>query len=349
MVKSAASMSQTLRKDQRQPRCKTKTGCRACQKQKVKCDEGWPACHCCILTGRACDVYGIWDGSNRYEQCSTGNAAVDTLMIAIETIPAPRLWIPKAPPATYMSRAIPEEQSYFNFYQHCTASHLQIDFGPSFRNSILLRTSASRPAVLRAMMALSACHKRKEVPHCLADGSNSIRKALIICLIFVLVEFLRGNYLIGYKHLQFDPPDAWPIVYWELLSSDQNFIRGALDSWLRTYDATVAGLRKSSNFEEVRRCEALWVYYIMATIVGATSLPLHKQMVYDEHMSRFLAIIGQSIKLRDDGGPLEALGNTEPADFFTTDNEGLVPEGLDLATTLHRAQVSKPPDPRASR
>jgi hypothetical protein len=130
------------------------------RKRKVKCDEGRPACRCCISTGRVCDGYGIWGGGgNRYEQRYSSATAV----VAPQRKPnEAKVQIPRALPVGQVSHATQDERAYFDFFQNCTATRLLVVLAPSFRKSILLQTSASEPAVLHALLALAACHKRKE-------------------------------------------------------------------------------------------------------------------------------------------------------------------------------------------
>ncbi|KAF2641118.1 hypothetical protein P280DRAFT_425318 [Massarina eburnea CBS 473.64] len=448
-------LTSKMQRSQQPLRRKSKTGCRTCKKRKVKCDEGWPACRCCVSTGRVCDGYGIWGGGgNRYEQRSIDNNPVTVSKITIEAM-QPKLQIKKAPLTGALGRASLEEQLYFDFFQHCTAAQLPMIFGPNFQKSILLQRSITEPAVLHALLALSACHKRKETnsfsrdrtrlpdkleqfvlqqyskaihhlqPCSLPDGSHSIRTTLLTCLVFVYTEFIRGNYRTGYSHLQsglrliqgirperkprakfalgtgqetfgchgtlddnllfaferlhllvalssryapqhiqpppsllvnlpsikykspeearfflnenlqgvknatrefsqnVDPPEKWPKGYREILSSDQNFINGSLDSWLRAYHSAVTDANESGDADEVRAYEVLRVYHTMATIVTATCFSMHKQAIFDDHMPRFLSIITQSIKLLDAGDRFEAFGKVELVGFETT---GEVPD-----------------------
>lgn len=203
--------------------------------RRVKCDEGRPACRCCLSTGRVCEGYGIWGGGgNRYDQRSTSSATVRTSKTPPSNAsPVPKLQIEKAPAPSPLGGASVEEQGYFEFFSHCTAAKLPGVFGITFWNSIVFQACANEPAVLHAVLALSASHKRKEAdslnrdrssmpmdrqeefllrhyskaigylqPKYLRNGKNATRTALIACLIFIYTDFLRGNYKSGCKHLE---------------------------------------------------------------------------------------------------------------------------------------------------
>ncbi|CAI6331899.1 unnamed protein product [Periconia digitata] len=209
------------------PKRKTKTGCRTCKVRKIKCDETWPACNCCVKTGRLCDGYGIWGGGGRRsEQRATAPVQPPTKTIATKIL------IPKARPVNLIGVATPEEKSYFEFYTSRTAKKLPPAFGTNFHHSVVLRASANEPAVLHAMLALSASHKRKEIDgfaridssptldkyekfmllqyskaiQCLSvlpdENSSTLRTILITCLVFIYIEYLKGDYAAGISHLQ---------------------------------------------------------------------------------------------------------------------------------------------------
>lgn len=98
---------------------------------------------------------------------------------------------------------------------------------------MVFQASSSEPAVLHAVLALSSAHKRKELdsigrdrsrvppdkqeafmlrqystaigylqPNLLPSGKGSVRVALITCLVFIFLEFVRGRYQAGCVHLE---------------------------------------------------------------------------------------------------------------------------------------------------
>ena len=190
--------------------------------RKVKCDEGRPACNRCITTGRACDGYGIWgggDNSCRRRQCATTFAGNHI---------SPR------PPAPDSANALgTEDKGYFEWFRCRTATKLPGSFASRFWDTLLLQASLDEPAVLHAVLALSSTHKRGALyvdgqsrtdnstfeqekitirhyitaishllPHFSTRNRASFRVALITCVAFICLEFLRGHFQTAQIHLQ---------------------------------------------------------------------------------------------------------------------------------------------------
>ncbi|KAM0715699.1 hypothetical protein Q7P37_009199 [Cladosporium fusiforme] len=211
----------------RKGRSKVKTGCRTCKARKVKCDERFPACNRCISTGRVCDGYGIWGGGGnsygeRYaksnsppEQCST-------------TLLAPRVHRISTRPGLANSG----ERAYFDWFINQSSTKLPGIFGSGFWDTLVLQASATEPAILHAVLALSCAHRSSSIagstktlpgshgpdkheqfclrqyssaigglkPHFMSNSKASIRVALIACIIFMALEFVRGQYQTGKSH-----------------------------------------------------------------------------------------------------------------------------------------------------
>ncbi|KAF2787515.1 hypothetical protein K505DRAFT_257553 [Melanomma pulvis-pyrius CBS 109.77] len=201
-------------------RTKVKSGCRTCKIRKVKCDEGRPACQRCISTGRVCDGYGIWGGG--------GNAYGDpqrlTISKSTQVIHRPLL------------SGIIDDKGYLEWFKCRTAIKIPGTFRSNFWSTLLPQASFSEPAVLHAVLALSSVHKRQTVntdaqrlirtnpdqqeqfglrnyvksikaighlkPHCSIKDRASFRVALITCVVFVCLEFLRGHFETGLVHLR---------------------------------------------------------------------------------------------------------------------------------------------------
>jgi len=199
-----------------------------CRTRKVKCDEQFPACHRCISTGRVCDGYGIWGGggnsyAERYakshsppEQCSTTISL--PLKGAISNRPA---------------LANASERAYLDWFSNQTANKLPGVFGAGFWDTLVLQAAATEPAVLHAVLALSCAHRSTSSagvnkalsnpgrpdkheqfclrqyssaicglkPHFMSSTKASIRVALIACIIFTCLEFVRGHYQTAKSHL----------------------------------------------------------------------------------------------------------------------------------------------------
>ena len=126
-----------------------------------------------------------------------------------------------------------EETGYFEWFKCRTSPKLPGGFISSFWSILLLQASLSEPAVLHAVLALSSVHRRginkahmkmetnkildegerfslqhyvKAIthlqPHFLTKDRASLRVALITCIVFVCVDYLRGHFKTAQTHLQ---------------------------------------------------------------------------------------------------------------------------------------------------
>ncbi|OTB00846.1 hypothetical protein M426DRAFT_37675, partial [Hypoxylon sp. CI-4A] len=198
---------------------KVKSGCRTCKARKVKCDEGWPICSRCLSTGRVCEGYGIWGG---------GGSPYGSHLIKSDNKPGPKNFY--AP--SLIEAASQEERRHFEWFAYRTAFKLPGVFRFGFWDSLVIQAASDEPAVLHAVLALSSAHKGEShlintsaishssddrelftlrhyskaithlQPHFLAKSNSSVRIALIACLVFVMMEFLRGHYKAGITHLE---------------------------------------------------------------------------------------------------------------------------------------------------
>ncbi|KAF1970038.1 hypothetical protein BU23DRAFT_601205 [Bimuria novae-zelandiae CBS 107.79] len=102
--------------------------------------------------------------------------------------------------------------------------------------------------------------------------------------------------------------NTWPPGYWNMLETERRFMQGSLDSWLRSYDATLAD-GVSVGKDDIGQYELLRIYHTMAGIMAATSLSPY-QCVFDQYGSEFLSIIMQSkdIASRSDSSGTRASG-----------------------------------------
>ncbi|RDW76932.1 hypothetical protein BP6252_04985 [Coleophoma cylindrospora] len=204
---------------------KVKSGCRTCKIRKVKCDEGRPVCRRCCLTGRVCDGYGVWghgDGVDRRQQAVAASA--ERLVLAR----------PIASVAVLASGTVEEKRS-FEWFTCRSATKLPGSFVSSFWTTLLFQASLTEPAVLHAVLALSSVHQGGIIvagspskpddasvpreqqqfalqhyvkaishlqPHFFTKDKASFRVALITCLVFIWVDFLRGHVNEAQIHLQ---------------------------------------------------------------------------------------------------------------------------------------------------
>ena len=189
--------------------------------RKVKCDESYPACRRCVSTGRVCDGYGIWGGGgNFYGHDQRPQVSGDGTIV-------PR------PACVSFFVATTEEKEYFDWFKCRTTVKLPGSFISDFWTTLILQASLSEPTVLHAVLALSSVHRggilngdRQEQsnsvpdkleqftlqqyvqainhlqPHFSAKDRSSFRVALIACIVFVSLDFLRGHFTTAQIHLQ---------------------------------------------------------------------------------------------------------------------------------------------------
>ncbi|KAF7171390.1 hypothetical protein CNMCM5623_003767 [Aspergillus felis] len=197
-------------------RKKVKSGCKTCKTRRVKCDESRPACRRCVSTGQVCDGYGIWGGGGSPYGRPQSNRALSTYCTPL--------------PVGSMTS---EEQTYFDWFMAKTTKKFAGLFTSDFWETLVLQASAQEPAVRHALVALSAAHRfdrsrepwsipstyvfdveqftlqqyNKAIHHLrLRMGStqkNTLRVALVTCMIFVTLEYLRGQYQMGSAHLRY--------------------------------------------------------------------------------------------------------------------------------------------------
>ncbi|KAJ5273586.1 hypothetical protein N7478_008711 [Penicillium angulare] len=234
---------------------KVKTGCKTCKLRRVKCDESRPACRRCVSTGRVCDGYGVWGGGGTpYGQPQSSRA----LSVYCTPIPSGSM--------------TPDEQAYFDWFLEKTTKKFAGLFASDFWETLVLQASAQEPAVRHAVVALSAAHRfdlnyepwtipatysydaeqytlqqyNKAIHHLRTttgvSQKHSLRVALITCMLFVTLEYLRGQYQMGSAHLrygiqllsQISSPKPRSLMAPSLLSPAEDFTHNALiDSYSR--------------------------------------------------------------------------------------------------------------------
>jgi hypothetical protein len=180
----------------------------------VKCDESRPACRRCVSAGRVCDGYGIWGGGSSDTRTRPNNA------LSIDW-PVP------------LSSLNPDEQLSFDWFKQKTTKKFAGMFTSDFWETLVFQASVQEPAVRHAIVALSAAHRFDSnhgpwrIPatngfdaekftlqqynkaiyslrcNTIMNNTNSIRVTLITCLIFVTLEYLRGQYKSGSAHLRY--------------------------------------------------------------------------------------------------------------------------------------------------
>ena len=125
------------------------------------------------------------------------------------------------------------EKQYFEWFQYRTAKKIPGLFVLTFWDKLLLQASSSEPAVFNSVLTLSSVHNRQIAndnipsqrenvpdvqeqfmlqhyskairclqPHFLTKDRTSVRIALIACVVFVCLEFLRGHFKTAQAHLE---------------------------------------------------------------------------------------------------------------------------------------------------
>ncbi|KAL5336652.1 hypothetical protein BJX70DRAFT_273463 [Aspergillus crustosus] len=206
----------TPRRNEPRVKARVKSGCGTCKVRKVKCDEHFPVCQRCLSTGRVCDGYGVWGGGgNLYWQRQSSDVPRDML-----------IYPPLACISTLMAST--DETASFDWFKGRTIIKLPGSYLSDFWTKNLLQASHSEKAVWHAIMALSFTHRvgfvqtssdpaakleqstlrhlikavRHLDPHFSVKDKASSRVVLIVCLVFVILDLLRGHFPSAQVHLR---------------------------------------------------------------------------------------------------------------------------------------------------
>ncbi|KAI1113564.1 hypothetical protein F5Y14DRAFT_209172 [Nemania sp. NC0429] len=200
-------------------RKKVKTGCRTCKVRHVKCDEGRPACHRCVSTGRACDGYGIWGGG---EMKQAGRALT----------PRTHVGPVRSAISSQYGKLSSEQQTCFRWFSCWTYTKLPLPFITPFWDTLVLQACTAEPAILHAVLALGSAHQKESLdeadlrdgrvaldpqqkfmlgeygkamrhlrPHFSTQDRRSVHVALVVCTLFTFFENLLGRYATANAHL----------------------------------------------------------------------------------------------------------------------------------------------------
>ncbi|KAF4422166.1 hypothetical protein F53441_14310 [Fusarium austroafricanum] len=156
--------------------------------RKVKCDETWPRCNRCVTSGRSCSGYAA---------PPAGSFSWDILL------------------RTAQPRVLPvknaQEVRSLSFFHHAVAPVLSGPFDGSFWTYFVNQMTHSEPAARHAVLAISSLyenfepaqeqvvdkfaimHYNKAIHFLTNDSKPSIDTVLVVCTLFICIEFLRGN------------------------------------------------------------------------------------------------------------------------------------------------------------
>ncbi|RBA17410.1 hypothetical protein FPRO05_02134 [Fusarium proliferatum] len=159
-----------------------KTGAR-----KVKCDETWPRCKRCLTTGRTCTGY-IAPPPGSFSWTSLLRTKPQTLPITNT-----------------------KEVRSLSFFHHVVAPVLSGPFDGSFWTYFVVQMAQSEPAARHAVLAISSLfesfeptresvadefaimHYNKAISILTRDTKPCVDTVLLVCMMFICIEFLRGN------------------------------------------------------------------------------------------------------------------------------------------------------------
>ncbi|OHW95336.1 C6 zinc finger domain-containing protein [Colletotrichum incanum] len=172
---------------------RAKTGCITCKVRKVKCDEARPVCNRCVNTGRKCDGYAI--------------LPMGTYSWAQLLRPPPTKMAPYA------------EHRALAFFRTDVAPGLAGVFDSYFWTHLVTQISYEEPAVKHAALAISSLyenfnkdpldrscaknffaitHYNESIKH--LRNTNNRERVLFVCVLFVCIEMLRGEYQSAIDH-----------------------------------------------------------------------------------------------------------------------------------------------------
>ncbi|KAI0534442.1 hypothetical protein GGR58DRAFT_59287 [Xylaria digitata] len=180
----------------RKGNAKVRTGCLTCKVRKVKCDEDKPSCRRCTTTGRKCDGYAPPSTSS------------------VLSWHRPRHLFPNVNDAS--------ERRCLRFFVEVAAPVLSGPLDSYFWTHLILQFSQMEPAVRHSVIAVSSLyeqvHRHRDVSSLLPDDNLILSHynaaiqhlkvmkneslVLLVCILFVCIEFLRGNRAAATEHSQ---------------------------------------------------------------------------------------------------------------------------------------------------
>ncbi|KND90077.1 putative transcriptional regulatory protein C15D4.02 [Tolypocladium ophioglossoides CBS 100239] len=187
---------------------KVRTGRVTCKVRKIKCDESRPECQRCKSTGRTCDGYKPPpSGSYSWSHLLRGR-------------PRPAL--------TPTPSADPIELRGLAFFRQVVAPVLGGPLDGSFWTHLVAQVTYSEPAARHAVLAISSLyeafgarqlelefapphdgnefaikHYNSAIRHIVTPhaSSGSIDTVLLVCVLFICIEFLRGDAKAAISHV----------------------------------------------------------------------------------------------------------------------------------------------------
>ncbi|OGM43799.1 C6 zinc finger domain protein [Aspergillus bombycis] len=198
---------------------RSRTGCRTCRARHVKCDEAPGACGNCTSSGRSCDGYDL----QRLPPPARSSRKKTPWSRLLPEVGGGIRWITNT-----------DERRCFSYFQYYTVPTLSGFFNSVLWEKLVLQMSYAEPAVYHAAVALSAIHQDVEMHGMPLPGQElelyntwhrftmeqagrsfailnerhfsqdpRLREVMLLCcLLFVLMELLRGRYDDAFQHLE---------------------------------------------------------------------------------------------------------------------------------------------------
>ncbi|KAH7142616.1 hypothetical protein B0J13DRAFT_555869 [Dactylonectria estremocensis] len=187
----------------RESTSKVRTGCSTCKTRRVKCDEAKPICRRCAVKGRKCEYN-------------------------IARAPPPRNVITVYLPPTRSQPVFFVNDRGLDFFHQNLAAKLDGQFDSKFWSKLVLQLSHSEPSIRHAVSAISVIYQDVELslrhpagyvnanPEAQQEWNTAVKSLsariqtypnsdlvpLVCCLLFICIEFLRGNVESSMLHVQ---------------------------------------------------------------------------------------------------------------------------------------------------
>ncbi|EUC44657.1 hypothetical protein COCMIDRAFT_6077 [Bipolaris oryzae ATCC 44560] len=184
--------------------------------RKVKCDETKPVCNRCLSTGRTCEGYGAQGGGGNTYLDRYGRRSQPTTTSSEVQLSKP------------LAKSFPsDELRYLELYKQRVSWTSSGWFGYPFWHATVIPALASEPAILHAVVALSAAHECNFIPGQSIDtrerfvlkqysqaitalqpmlartsDTQDVAVVLVTCMLFTFLEYLRGRHEIAETHLK---------------------------------------------------------------------------------------------------------------------------------------------------
>ncbi|KAJ4125746.1 hypothetical protein NW765_001520 [Fusarium oxysporum] len=194
----------------RQAHCKVKTGCLTCNARsngsrsrirRVKCDEKKPACHRCTSTGRKCDGYALMQKINPRD------------------VAHGRMLLPPVSAIDSQALLPVEERRALRYFHSVISPRLSSARDGYFWTHLVMQLSESEAVVKHTILSISSLFESSEgknvAPYterfALQHYTSAIQRlktihseplVLLVCILFICVEYLLANNKIALQHCQ---------------------------------------------------------------------------------------------------------------------------------------------------